>query len=225
MKAIAEPFYPQHQRPLYKRVRKRVRRFLRLDPPYQAKRVAGTDRRWDLISERLGPDDRSLLDIGCNLGVLTRRAAEANLFAVGIEPDKRFLRRAQRRNQDVPNLAFALGYLTPEVVKNLPTFDVILCLSVHHSLARAYGLDAAWEIVGQLMARSRRHFFFEPASIRHKYRLAAPDIVDNDRESISNYNIERLRALASPEQVVEYVGESACLGNEPFRHLFHVGRL
>ena len=57
-----------------------------------------------------------------------------------------------------------------------------------------------------------------------KYREQGPDIVDNNRDSIIETNLSALRSVASADQTVRYLGETPCLGIEPFRLLFVVER-
>ena len=54
---------------------------------YQHKR--GTEERWTLIAGCLSRDDRSVLDLGCNIGEFTSRGAELGLFALGLDKLKR----------------------------------------------------------------------------------------------------------------------------------------
>jgi hypothetical protein len=213
------------QKPILKRVKKEVKILLGLKKPrlpYQAKRMEGTDKRWEMIVTNIRPGDRNLLDLGCNLGVLARRATDAGLLALGVDVDPSLIRKARSRHRHIPNLSFMCLELNPETIKSLPEFDVTLCLSVHHYWARHYGLEKSWEMMSTLLSKTQHKLFFEPASIRKKYWDNAPDIVDLDRESIINYNIARLTALATNGQTVRYLGETPCLGRESFRLLFIV---
>lgn len=212
------------RRPLVRRLTRKLRRSLGWTEPYQAKRIGGTELRWEIIAGQLGADDRSLLDVGCNLGVLTRKAAESGRVSLGIDIDRRFIQKARAMHRGVPGLAFMFLDIGPETVRTLPECDVTLCLSVHHHWAKQFGLERSWEMVRVLLARTRRKLFFEPASIRSKYKESAPDIVDLDRQSIIETTMDQLRAAAAPDHTVSYLGESPCLGKEPFRLLFLVDR-
>jgi SAM-dependent methyltransferase len=215
------------QKPILKRVKKEIQILLGLKKPrlpYQAKRTEGTDKRWDMIVTNLSSADRNLLDLGCNVGVLTRRAADAGLLALGVDVDASLIQKAKSRHRRIPNLSFMCLELNPENIKDLPGFDVTLCLSVHHYWARHYGLEKSWEMMSTLVAKTQRKLFFEPASIRKKYWNNAPDIFDLDRESIINYNMARLNALATNGENVRHLGETPCLGRESFRLLFIVER-
>jgi 2-polyprenyl-3-methyl-5-hydroxy-6-metoxy-1,4-benzoquinol methylase len=143
------------KRPLHRRIEKKARRLLGLTRPYQTKRVEGTDQRWELIAAHLRPDDQNLLDVGCNIGMMTRRAADAGLVALGVEVDQRFVRKAKSRHRHAPNLSFMSMTLSPDTIRLLPQFDVTLCLSVHHHWAQQYGLDESWKMVSSLLEKTR----------------------------------------------------------------------
>jgi SAM-dependent methyltransferase len=215
----------EKQKPILKRVKKEMKILLGLKKPrvpYQAERVEGTNKRWEMIVTNIRFDDRNLLDLGCNLGVLARRAANAGLLALGVDVDPSIIRKARSRHRHIPNLSFMCLEINPDTIRGLPEFDVILCLSVHHYWARHYGLERSWEMMATLLTKTRHKLFFEPASIRKKYWENAPDIVDLDRESIINYNMARLTTLAGKGQNVHLLGETPCLGRELFRLLFIV---
>lgn len=193
-------------------------------PLYQEKRLAGAEERWGRIAAHLGPADRSLLDLGCNAGMLSRRAAEAGLLVVGCDVAPKAIEVAQRRHKGVAGLGFMLFQVTPESIEKLPEVDVVLCLSVHHYWVRTYGEAAGWDMVRVLLQRTRRKLFFEPASRRAKYRPEKPDFVDFDRDSIARYNTEHLRAACGGPARIDCLGETAGLGKELFRMLFLVDK-
>jgi SAM-dependent methyltransferase len=207
-----------HQ-PLIKRVKRTVLRTLHWNRFYQEKRPLGMEPRWAMIAAELS-DEATLLDVGCNIGIYTRRAAEKGITALGVDLNPRYVERARSLHQDVPGLGFLFMNLGPREIARLPTFDATLCLSVHHQWARRFGLDESWEMVRILLGHTRRKLFFEPASIRSKYETQAPEIVDLDRESIIATNLAALRRVAPPDFSMRCLGESPCMGNEPFRLLF-----
>jgi SAM-dependent methyltransferase len=211
----------------YKRskpLRKRIKHSLGLGKPYQEKRVAGTAERWEMIRRELDARDRSLLDLGCNVGAMTELAASGGRFALGLEREPRLFGEALKRARGQESLAFMCYGIDPESVLALPAFDVVLCLSVHHHWVRNFGEGAAWQIVGELLRRSRSKFFFEPASVKRKCGTQDLDFEDLDTETIVEYNVKHLEAVAEAGQSIRLLGETACLGTEPFRLLFLIER-
>src|SRR5262245_41064551 len=103
-----------------KRIAKQLKRSLGLGKAYQSKRAAGTDERWQLIRGELDAADRSLLDVGSNLGVLTELAAGEGRFALGVEPDPRLVAAARRRTRGVGSLGFVRAAVDPDSVATLP---------------------------------------------------------------------------------------------------------
>jgi 2-polyprenyl-3-methyl-5-hydroxy-6-metoxy-1,4-benzoquinol methylase len=53
--------------------------------PFQIKRSLQTEKRWKLIASELSEDDDNLLDIGCDAGVLTSKAARTGRLAIGVD--------------------------------------------------------------------------------------------------------------------------------------------
>ena len=223
----SKQYISDKEKPLLKRLKKEIKILMGLKKPrlpYQVERAEGTDKRWEMIHTNIRSGDRNLLDLGCNLGVLARRAADAGLLTLGVDVDASLIRKAKSRHRNVHNLSFMCLELDPETIKGLPEFDIILCLSVHHYWARNYGLEKSWEMMSTLLAKARSRLFFEPASLRKKYWDNAPTIIDLDRQSIIKYNMARLTALANNGEAVHHLGETPCLGRESFRLLFVVER-
>jgi SAM-dependent methyltransferase len=191
---------------------------------YQDKRAEGNEQRWEIIRAQLGAEDGSLLDVGCNAGLLTRRAAERGLVALGCDIMPAAVARATRIHRGTPGLAFMQLEITPQTIARLPSFDVVLCLSVHHYWVKAFGEAAAWDMMRTLVGKARRKLFFEPASRHTKYKPVVPDFVELDRGSIERYNTERLRAAAGTEHAVTCLGATSGVGKEVFRVMFLVDK-
>ncbi len=207
-----------------KKLFKRLKLELGLARPYQRKRIGGADERWELIRRELDEKDRSILDIGSNLGGMSQLVAAQGRFALGVEPDARLVRAARRRTRAAANIAFTQTAIDPDTVLMLPGFDVVFCLSVHHYWVSLYGEDTAWRIIAELLARARNKFFFEPASVKRKYGDSDLDFQDLDREAIVEYNVKHLELVASSDQSIRVLGETPCRPKEPFRMMFLVER-
>jgi len=65
-------------------------------------------------------------------------------------------------------------------------------------------------------------FYFEPASLAVKYGAHAPPIIDNDEETIVEYNNNLLRSVFGEGCSVKCLGKTECSSKEPFRLLFLV---
>lgn len=201
---------------------------LRSNDPYQLTRVAGTEERWKMIEPHISPQDRSLLDIGCNAGLLTSYAARLGLISLGVEQSESGQKRAVdktldldvqgfnhaiERAKEVDNVAFMRTTVTPDTIDAFPTFDVVFLLSVFHYWYRQYGKDDAKEMLSALGDSKR--IFFEPASTQKKYtentslELTPPPITDFDEESIVDYNFNMLESTFGEGYRVEYLGSTS----------------
>ena len=183
-----------------------------------------TRKKWQLIEQRLPASVGSLLDIGCNEGYFTRRAAEAGWFAWGIDTDQNAIDYAARTaNEEVVECAhFSRGALTPSGAEALPEFDVILLLSSFHEIMSAYGKDRAYRIFDRLLAKCQV-LIFEPASANSRYNQS-DDVFgrDNDRDSIQQW----VQSLAdrSGGCTVAYIGATDYTNEEPQRFMFSISR-
>jgi SAM-dependent methyltransferase len=197
---------------------KKLVRILRLKPFYQEQRSAAFEERWAMIESRVSSDDRSFLDIGCNIGDFAARAAARGMFAIGIDAMEEVVAHARRRHRGAPNLAFAWSPFGPREAKLLPATDVCLCLSVHHYWSRALGEPVAWGMIGELVGKSRK-FFFEPASSHERYGKHLPNFKESDAASIDDY-VYRNFARFAPGSNVERLGSTSSIRHEQFRTLY-----
>jgi hypothetical protein len=89
----------------------------------------------------------------------------------------------------------------------------------------AYGETTAWSMVGQLIERTGRKFFFEPASLLKKYGANPPSgVADLDRKGLIEYHLHQLRRVSESDWSVVHLGETTCLGQEQFRLLFMLSK-
>ncbi len=205
-----------------KRNLKKIARVLRLKPLYQQERAAVFEDRWAAIAASLGPRDRFLVDVGCNMGSFTAAAAKQGLFAIGIDPMEEAIARARRLHGKTPGCGFVFLDVNLDTVRKIPPADVILCLSVHHYWNRAHGEDGAWKIIGELADRSQK-LFFEPASSHRRYGSDVPPFTENDEESIAAY-VRAGFARVAPRHVVTHVKTTSSINAENFRSMFLVTR-
>lgn len=164
----------------------------------------------------------SVLDIGCNEGLITNHFSELGKFAVGIDISPFFARNMLRQLHAAKVPAFGTLKLTPESVQTLPTFDMMLVLSVHHWWVKEYGDRVAQAMVKMLLDRTRRYFVMEFSSIRDKYGYPAGRFVDNDEQSVTAYARRWLEEI-DPGLDIRHLGANReTTGRERLRHLMLV---
>lgn len=121
-----------------------------------------TGERWRALSSRLS-GTRSVLDVGCNGGYFTLKAAREGAFCLGIERDPVYLAlaRAQAVRSGMAGAVFSGIDLNASTVAKLPSFDAVFCLSVYHHWVRYLGRGEADVIMKGLAEICSRRFFFE----------------------------------------------------------------
>ncbi len=187
---------------------------------YQNGRIEGTAARWQLIESRI-TEAKSLLDVGCNMGLLTAMAARSGLSAIGIEVNEKAIAAARRQcNPDLP-LTFLNRAITPANARDLPVCDVVLCLSVYHQWQAVFGYEGAQHILRTLGSKARQVMFFESASQKWKYGSSQPDFIDCDQISIVDYNLTMLGALFGRPNV-KFIKATTASRGEKFRCLFAI---
>lgn len=201
-----------------KRKLKKLARILRLKPLYQQERAGVFEDRWAAIERCLNTKDRTLLDVGCNMGRFTAKAASRGMFAVGIDPMEEAIARANSAHAHVKGCGFVWLDINLDTVELLPTCDVSLCLSVHHYWSRAHGEDGAWKIIGCLLDKSGK-MFFEPASSYVRYGSERPAFIENDEASIDSYVQDRAQAVRPGCKVTKLVSTPS-INLENFRVMY-----
>lgn len=130
---------------------------------YSEKREAKL--RWSAIADAVRRyEAKSILDIGCaEAGFLRQAAAEFGTFGLGVEAsDRRVLAGEIARLHDgAERVAVLKAKLTPDDIRSLPVFDLVLCLSVAHHVMRSGGVDAARAFVSAVASRVGKALLFE----------------------------------------------------------------
>ena len=189
------------------------------EQPYQAK--AGMAERLEMLETVVPRETGSLLDIGCNIGVITAHFAQRGAWSVGLDIDRSLIDKARRQYRAVENCAFAVSDLTPENIGRLPVFEVVLLLSVHHNWMRSYGPDVSGEMLRTLVGRASKVLVFEAPARTMRYGRHAPNFIDNDEASVTAFNQSYLDEQVGPvcSHIVP-LGKSPCWGEqsrEPYR--------
>lgn len=191
---------------------------------HQRKFLGRAEQKWRLIESELGPPG-SLLDIGCNEGYFTLQAAEKGWCAWGVERLDGTVAYARRAAEarGLDTALFFNGALTPEAVRCMPRFDVILFLSSYHDFHHAYGGQRAFALFDDLLRVCRRKMLFEPASTSRRFSKSEPVFDrDNDRDAIEAW-VRALVARSSGWRA-RYVGATPYSDIEPYRFMFAVER-
>lgn len=174
-------------------------------------------QKWDLIKEYIDENDKTFLDIGCNTGYLVKKAKQKGLKTTGIEANDKYIKENMRD-------LIKHNTLTPDNIRYIRKYDIVCLLSVSHQWNLNYGIETEKKMIEIAGRKAIRKFFFQPASIRSKYK-EYPKIIDNNDISIRNYNIKFLQGLF-PKCNVKWVGKtSLTTKKEPFRHLFLVEKV
>ena len=130
---------------------------------HAAKREA--EERWQAIAGVLSLNRaRSVLDVGCAEGWFVRKAAEEfNCFSVGVDGSHDRVQTGEiaRLHDQVPRAAVMTAILTGEDLRELPRFDVVICLSVVHHVIRAGGMAAAEDFLQGVAACAKKAVIFE----------------------------------------------------------------
>ena len=175
-----------------------------------------TEDQYSLISATdIYASAKSTLEIGCNYGRLVELFGKDGKFAVGIDRFQAWRGRKQEY------AILGLYELSPERIEQLPQFDIICILSVHHQLITKFGDDYAKSVISALIEKSKKGLFIEFAALSEKYGKLPNDLfTNNDEVSVRNYAKDWLNSFASNYET-EYLGRVRELENkEPFRYLY-----
>lgn len=175
---------------------------------YQKSRLDGVEERWEMLEPRLR-ENTSVLDIGCNAGMLTAKVGETERFVVGIEKNGATVADAVEYHGLSREFGLINKPITPENVQSLPTFDYIFLFSIYHQLYSFYGQETAEELLSAVSEKASDTLFFEAASQKSKYNDQDLPFEDFDDESIVEYNIDMLNSVIESNSKIEYMGSSS----------------
>lgn len=122
--------------------------------PYQdipAYRIPGarnnTRLRANRVAELVNIKDKHILDLGCNVGTMSRRFWELGARVTGVDYDPASIAVAQNLNRGP---LYLVQEITLEFIQQLPQYDIIVWTSQFMWLAKQHGMDYAldclWEI-------------------------------------------------------------------------------
>ena len=174
--------------------------------------------QFDLISKSI--DDHkvnSILEVGCNQGLLLRRFKSLGNFCVGLDIDTHWEKSDQ-------NAALGVYPVDDDLIAKLPLFDCVFLLSVHHQWVRLFGDDHTKRLVSALTKRAGYVFFIEFSALAKKYGYENNQFfIDNDEDSVVEYAMNWLESAGL--QNSKYLGKCREYPpREPYRFMFSIER-
>ena len=205
--------------PLRKVIKRNPFNLLRLNKkkPWQLHESKNVYGRFEIIEPILQEFEvNSVLDIGCNAGVVTRLAGEMGIFSVGIDTDINF-----RGVKDPLNKACIGKYVLDEkLADKLPAFDAVFLFSVHHHFIRTYGDEEAKKIISKLAGKTNKILIFEVAGLNRNYKKKPGELfIDNDEKSVTSYTQKWLED-ALPSWKIKYLWKNERPTSAGSRYLF-----
>jgi cyclopropane fatty-acyl-phospholipid synthase-like methyltransferase len=181
------------------------------------------EERWHAIEEVLRRHGcRSVVDLGCSEGYYVLQAARSGLgFCLGVDFDLRrvWTCTSQVILNDVPNAAFLISEITPDLADRLPELDAVVFLSVLHHIMYQQGQDYCRDLLTRLRRKMRKVMVFEMGqSDEHLETWAKkmPDMGSDPHAWIADF----VRSAGFSR--VEKIGEARSYKREVDRALFEV---
>jgi SAM-dependent methyltransferase len=119
--------------------------------------------RLGLIVNHLPQRSCNVLDIGSNTGYYLFELARLGYFCHGIDSDPELVCYASLMAYltECSGVSCEVGKLDLAFIERMPSYDVILCLSVMHHIILAEGMEIADSILQQLVTKTNEVLFFE----------------------------------------------------------------
>lgn len=170
------------------------------------------EERWEMIKGIIHKYDiKSYLDLGCAEGFYVRKAANEGCFSIGIDnnPDIFSLSQAAKGIEKEKNTGFVQQKIGAELFDTLPSFDMVVCLSVLHHVIRIEGLDAMKGYMKQIARIHNKAFLFDMGTSKEAgQKSELPDMGEKPEIWIEALlkecgfeNIEMLGSTPSPNGV------------------------
>jgi hypothetical protein len=196
-----------------------VRKLIEVVMQYQSVGHAeGTKQYVALISQYLHPAPASMLDIGCNEGLILAGLAGKETAGYGYEANANYYKSAVELNKGNTRLKFFNKIVQSEDIQELPDVDVAIFLSVHHQIVRKKGLDYGNDFLAKLFRKVRDKLFFSPAMIYAKYRHEMP-FPENDYKAATSYFLDVMQKVADGPIYARSIGIASNYmpPSEPYR--------
>lgn len=181
----------------------------------------GSQANIKLITTHVSSKSKSVLDIGCNEGLVSIALANRGYEVTGIEANTAFYSLAQKHKQasHLDNCHFINDKMKPEDIDSYKNIDTLLLLSVHHQLVDNLGIEMGNDFLKKLFMAPRRQFFFQPATIHSKYGHPMP-FPENDLNSIRQYFLKMFDGLRPFRFTDLGIAANYLPQREPFRPLY-----
>lgn len=169
-----------------------------------------TDQRLEAIAAEIGTTPCSIVDIGCNFGLLSIGLAEKGHLCTGIEYDPKITdvaRRIVSYRQNV-GAGFIRAEFAPAFCAVMPTYDYGLCLSLIHHIIMAHGVDYSRDLLSQLRLKLRHGLFLDMGVSSEKGFIEAglPDMGEDHDAWISEFLLSA--GFSSVEPLTSEGGEA-----------------
>ena len=185
-----------------------------------------SEKRWEMFSHSL-PKVGSVLDMGCDEGILTDWCADHGLFSLGVDRSSHVIQLAKRRESFSKKLSFMCCNIDVDLIDSMPTFDCVLMLSVHHHFWRTGGRVYAEDVFRKILSKTDRIIYEAPIrTVRYRPKdkpsHEIPSFINLDKESAAEWYTEWIKTIV-PRAKIEFLGYAPCLGErEPERPVFCV---
>ena len=155
------------------------------------KRQKSSFERLEEMQKHMPEGIRSAMDIGCNLGFFMLSLAEKGIFSIGVDTEPGNINIAQyaRKKAGIDNCAFTTMMVDPQNVHNLPSVDLVVFFSVWHHWLKAFGEEAAREMLKVLWSHTQKVMYFE-AGEDMELRL-----LNMERDAFKKYLLKMLSDL------------------------------
>lgn len=179
-----------------------IRRLIKQLEPYhpismEGELIAPGERqcsdRWAVISKVLSEKPDTVLDLGCAEGYFVFRAAqEFGCLTLGVDADVRRLTVAQELKliNKVDRAGFMYADISPEFLRKLPQFDVVILLAVLHHVMYEHGLEYARDYMKLISAKTRKALVFEMGQsneVSMDWAKSLPEMGSNPAEWITEF--------------------------------------
>ena len=119
--------------------------------------------RWEAIRKEIKIKSGSVLDIGCNLGFFSLSLAEMGFYSIGIDMQHEFrvISEYAQKKAGIGNAAFSTMILSPDNISSLPTFDIVIFLSVWHHWIKRFGHERGMEMFRSIWEKTNHVLFID----------------------------------------------------------------